>query len=146
MSILPITYDTAKSFGLPVRSDIPPEFLDLMNLYPQPVRREPTVEYLPGRWRSRMSSVSAARRSRARNADSVSAKRRYAAISGLLGEGVQFGAERLLTLTQGWHSLSQAAHVIRRSHVQTESYLLRTGRGGTLSCLLAQTSRLSSQE
>jgi ClpP class serine protease len=47
----PITYDTAKSFGLPVRSDIPSEFLDLMNLYPQPVRREPTVEYLPERRR-----------------------------------------------------------------------------------------------
>ncbi len=23
------------------------EFLDLMSLYPQPVRRQPTVEYLP---------------------------------------------------------------------------------------------------
>jgi Serine dehydrogenase proteinase len=37
----PITYETAKSFGLPVRSDIPAEFLDLMSLYPQPVRRQP---------------------------------------------------------------------------------------------------------
>ena len=43
----PITYDTAKSFGLPVRSDISPEFLDLLRLYPQPVRRQPAVEYLP---------------------------------------------------------------------------------------------------
>ena len=43
----PITYETAQSFGLPVRCDIPSEFLDLMNLYPQPVRRQPTVEYLP---------------------------------------------------------------------------------------------------
>ena len=43
----PITYDTARGFGLPVRSDIPAEFLDLLNLYPQPVRRQPTVEYLP---------------------------------------------------------------------------------------------------
>jgi len=43
----PITYEAAKSFGLPVRSDIPSEFLDLMSLYPQPVRRHPTVEYLP---------------------------------------------------------------------------------------------------
>jgi ClpP class serine protease len=43
----PITYETAKTFGLPVRSDIPSEFLDLMSLYPQPVRRYPTVEYLP---------------------------------------------------------------------------------------------------
>ena len=47
----PITFDTAKSFGLPVRSDIPPEFLDLMSLYPQPVRHQPTVEYLPERKR-----------------------------------------------------------------------------------------------
>ena len=47
----PITFEVAKSFGLPVRSDIPPEFLDLMGLYPQPVRRQPTVEYLPERRR-----------------------------------------------------------------------------------------------
>jgi len=26
---------------------MPPDILDLMNLYPQPVRRQPTVEYLP---------------------------------------------------------------------------------------------------
>jgi len=45
----PITYEQAKSFGLPVRCDIPPEVLSLMNLYPQPVRRQPTVEYLPER-------------------------------------------------------------------------------------------------
>lgn len=43
----PITYDAAKNLGLPVRSDIPAEFLDLMALYPQPVRRQPAVEYLP---------------------------------------------------------------------------------------------------
>jgi ClpP class serine protease len=43
----PITYETAQSFGLPVRCDMPSEFLDLLNLYPQPVRRQPTVEYLP---------------------------------------------------------------------------------------------------
>jgi ClpP class serine protease len=43
----PITYDTAKKFDLPVTKDMPAEFLDLMNLYPQPVRRQPTVEYLP---------------------------------------------------------------------------------------------------
>src|SRR5204862_507167 len=45
----PITYETAKCFGLPVRSDIPNEFLDQMGLYPQPVRHQPTVEYLPER-------------------------------------------------------------------------------------------------
>ncbi|HEX4584118.1 MAG TPA: ATP-dependent Clp protease proteolytic subunit [Burkholderiaceae bacterium] len=43
----PITFETAKSFGLPVRSDISPTVLDLMALYPQPVRHQPTVEYLP---------------------------------------------------------------------------------------------------
>jgi hypothetical protein len=43
----PITFERAKSFGLPVRSDIPADFLDLMSLYPQPVRHQPTVEYLP---------------------------------------------------------------------------------------------------
>ena len=43
----PITYEMAQSFGLPVRCNIPSEFLDLMHLYPQPVRRQPTVEYLP---------------------------------------------------------------------------------------------------
>jgi ClpP class serine protease len=47
----PITFDLAKSFGLPVRSDIPDEFLDLMHLYPQPVRHQPAVEYLPERRR-----------------------------------------------------------------------------------------------
>jgi ClpP class serine protease len=54
----PITYDAAKSFGLPVRSDIPSEFLDLMNLYPQPVRHQPTVEYLPERRRLKNEFVS----------------------------------------------------------------------------------------
>lgn len=43
----PITFERAKAFGLPVRSDMPREFLALMSLYPQPVRRQPTVEYLP---------------------------------------------------------------------------------------------------
>jgi ClpP class serine protease len=45
----PITFDYAKAVGLHVSSDMPPEVLDLMALYPQPVRRFPTVEYLPGR-------------------------------------------------------------------------------------------------
>ncbi len=45
----PITPDLARELGLNVNTDIPEEFLQLMALYPQPVRREPTVEYLPGR-------------------------------------------------------------------------------------------------
>ena len=45
----PITFDYAKALGLHVSSEMPPEVLDLMALYPQPVRQFPTVEYLPGR-------------------------------------------------------------------------------------------------
>jgi ClpP class serine protease len=47
----PITYETAKSFGLPVRCDLPTQFLDLLSLYPQPVRRQRAVEYVPERRR-----------------------------------------------------------------------------------------------
>ncbi|MEM4284496.1 MAG: ATP-dependent Clp protease proteolytic subunit [Candidatus Caldarchaeum sp.] len=43
----PITYEKAKELGLRVRCDIPKEFLHLMALYPQPVRHQPGVEYLP---------------------------------------------------------------------------------------------------
>lgn len=43
----PITYEEAKSLGLHVSADMPKEVLQLMQLYPQPVRRTPTVEYLP---------------------------------------------------------------------------------------------------
>jgi ClpP class serine protease len=45
----PITVEEAQRIGLRARSDIPPEVLQLMSLYPQPVRRQPSVEYLPGR-------------------------------------------------------------------------------------------------
>ncbi|HHJ40299.1 MAG TPA: hypothetical protein ENJ86_12720 [Methylothermaceae bacterium] len=45
----PITSDEAKRLGLPVNTDMPEAFLQLMALYPQPVRRMPTVEYLPDR-------------------------------------------------------------------------------------------------
>jgi ClpP class serine protease len=43
----PITYEEAKNLGLHVRKDIPHELYKLMNLYPQPVRHTPSVEYLP---------------------------------------------------------------------------------------------------
>jgi len=43
----PITCNEAQRFGLKARSDIPREFLELMTLYPQPIRRQPSVEYLP---------------------------------------------------------------------------------------------------
>lgn len=43
----PITYEEAKNLGLHVVKEIPPELYQLMNLYPQPVRQTPSVEYLP---------------------------------------------------------------------------------------------------
>ncbi|OPX19951.1 MAG: hypothetical protein BZ151_06415 [Desulfobacca sp. 4484_104] len=43
----PITFKAAQDMGLPVNSDMPKEILQLMGLYPQPVRHQPTVEYLP---------------------------------------------------------------------------------------------------
>ncbi len=42
-----ITFDDAKEFGLCVSDDMPEEFMKLMTLYPQPVRHQSTVEYLP---------------------------------------------------------------------------------------------------
>jgi ClpP class serine protease len=44
----PITYERAKMLGLNVNSNIPNDVLQLMSLFPQPVRTQPTVEYLPG--------------------------------------------------------------------------------------------------
>ncbi len=41
----PITFDVARQLGLPVRSEMPDEVLELMGLYPQPVRQHPSVEY-----------------------------------------------------------------------------------------------------
>jgi len=43
----PITHEEAKNLGLHVVKDIPPELYQLMNLYPQPVRHQPSVEYIP---------------------------------------------------------------------------------------------------
>jgi len=44
----PISAEEAKQFGLPVTTDMPNEVLELMQLYPQPVRRSGSgVEYLP---------------------------------------------------------------------------------------------------
>ena len=47
----PITCDKALGLGLPIRTEMPPEVLELMSLFPQPMRRQPGVEYLPGRRR-----------------------------------------------------------------------------------------------
>ncbi len=44
----PITFAEAKSFGLPVRSDMPQDVLRLMSLFPQPKYKQAGVEFLPG--------------------------------------------------------------------------------------------------
>ena len=44
----PIPPEEARALGLPIDTNLPPEVLELMALYPQPVRRQPGVEYLPG--------------------------------------------------------------------------------------------------
>ncbi len=43
----PITCAEASALGLPVNQNMPDEIYQLMNLFPQPVKREPTVEYIP---------------------------------------------------------------------------------------------------
>ena len=43
----PITYERGRELGLSVRDDMPENILLLMQLYPQPIRRQPSVEYLP---------------------------------------------------------------------------------------------------
>lgn len=43
----PISFEEAAKLGLHVRSDMPEDFVHLLGLYPQPVRHEPTVDYLP---------------------------------------------------------------------------------------------------
>ena len=48
----PITYERARELGLPVRTDMPENMLRLMELYPQPMRRQPSVEYVPVPYRS----------------------------------------------------------------------------------------------
>jgi ClpP class serine protease len=48
----PITYERARELGLLVNSDMPEDMLRLMQLYPQPVRRQPSVEYVPVPYRS----------------------------------------------------------------------------------------------
>jgi len=48
----PITCDRARELGLSVNSDIPENILRLIELYPQPMRRQPSVEYVPVPYRS----------------------------------------------------------------------------------------------
>lgn len=44
----PITPVQARQLGLRISTDMPSEILDLLSLFPQPVRRQEGVEYLPG--------------------------------------------------------------------------------------------------
>jgi ClpP class serine protease len=48
----PITYERARALGLQVNTDMPENILRLMHLYPQPIRRQPSVEYVPVPYRS----------------------------------------------------------------------------------------------
>ncbi len=43
----PITSDEARALGLNVTTEMPKPMYELMGLFPQPVRRVPSVEYLP---------------------------------------------------------------------------------------------------
>jgi ClpP class serine protease len=43
----PITLEEAQHMGLPVRGQMPPEFYKLMALFPQPLQRQPAVQYIP---------------------------------------------------------------------------------------------------
>ncbi|GAB4567393.1 MAG: ATP-dependent Clp protease proteolytic subunit [Anaerolineae bacterium] len=43
----PITYEEAKAMGLPVNTNMPQEVYALMDLYPQPGQRRPSVQYIP---------------------------------------------------------------------------------------------------
>jgi ClpP class serine protease len=48
----PLTFDRAKELGLRVSKEIPESMMHLMQLYPQPTRRQPSVEYNPLPYRS----------------------------------------------------------------------------------------------
>lgn len=54
-----ITFEDAKEFGLCVSDQIPEDFMKLMTLYPQPIKHQATVEYLPIRRHSPASKESA---------------------------------------------------------------------------------------
>jgi len=43
----PITFEEAQALGLRVNKGLPGELYQLMSLYPQPMKRQPTVEYIP---------------------------------------------------------------------------------------------------
>lgn len=43
----PITAEEAKNIGLPISTNMPEEVYQLMNLFPQPNNRRPSVQYIP---------------------------------------------------------------------------------------------------
>lgn len=43
----PITIEEAQKLGLTIRGEMPKEIYTLMSLYPQPARRQPSVQYIP---------------------------------------------------------------------------------------------------
>jgi ClpP class serine protease len=43
----PISFKEAQELGLPVSSDMPAEFYQMMALFPQPTQRQPSVQYIP---------------------------------------------------------------------------------------------------
>jgi len=43
----PLNVDEIRNMGLPVSEDMPKEIYDLMDLYPQPAQRRPSVEFIP---------------------------------------------------------------------------------------------------
>ena len=49
----PITYERASALGLRVNKEMPESVLHLIQLYPQPTRRQPSVEYMPFPYRGR---------------------------------------------------------------------------------------------
>ena len=54
----PITYDRALGLGLHVSNAISEDMLNLIQLYPQPTRRQPSVEYTPLPYRSERRTAS----------------------------------------------------------------------------------------
>jgi ClpP class serine protease len=43
----PISFHEARDLGLPVSSNMPADFYQLMSLFPQPTRRQSAVQYIP---------------------------------------------------------------------------------------------------
>lgn len=52
----PISVDKAKELGLPVNDNLPKDFHQFMQLYPQTQQRRPSVEYIPTPYRNRPNS------------------------------------------------------------------------------------------